>query len=134
MKSFLRLTRILTLLLVASQALAVNIITTNKLCPAAPLAVRTINALPRAYPKDWTMVVVCAEGEWQYIQRKADAMNTNHAFTNFEHKTTIVRGDIFLNPEIGRPPGFILLHELGHIDCACNDENKAEKFANQHYK
>ena len=27
----------------------------------------------------------------------------------------------------------ILLHELGHIDCACNDENRADKFADQHY-
>ena len=112
---------------------AVNVLTTNKLCPASVLAVQTINSLPVAYPKDWTIVIACSDAEWNFLQRKADAFDTHHAFTNFKGKMTIVRGDIFLNPEMGRSPAFILLHELGHIDCACNDENRADKFADQHY-
>ena len=128
-----RLSCILTLLIAAIPASAANVFTTSKSCAALPIAVQTINQLPAAYPKDWTIVIACSDAEWNFLQRKADAFDTHHAFTNFKGKMTVVRGDIFLNPEMGRSPAFILLHELGHIDCACNDENRADKFADQHY-
>jgi hypothetical protein len=129
-KSFLRLSCILASLFVAGHASAVSVATTRKACSALPIAVRVINALPTAYPKDWTIVVACSEMDWQYLQCKGDAHDTNHAFTNLKGKITVVRGDMFLNPEMGRPPRMVLLHELGHITCNCGDEGKAEGFAN----
>ena len=129
-----RLYLIIALFTAAIPVHAVNVATTDKFCAELPLAVQTINALPVAYPKDWTIVIACSDGTWNYLQRKADAVDTHHAFTNYAGKMTVVRGSIFLNPEMGRTPAFILLHELGHIDCACNDESRAERFAQQHYK
>jgi hypothetical protein len=121
-------------LAMVSQAHAVSVFTTNKTCAALPVAVQTINALPTAYPKNWTIVIACSDAEWEYMQRKGDAHDTNHAFTNLKGKTTVVRGSIFTSPEMGRPARLTLLHELGHITCNCGDEGKAEGFATQHYK
>jgi hypothetical protein len=75
------------------------------------------------------VVVACSDSDWHYLQRKADAMGTNHAFTNVKGKTTVVRGELFLNPLIGRSVRLILLHELGHITCQCGNEATAERFA-----
>jgi hypothetical protein len=114
-------------------ASAVNVYSTSKACAALPLAVQTINSLPTAYPKDWSIVVACSDSDWKYLQRKGDAFDTNHAFTNLKGKMTVVRGDVLLNPPMGRPAKLILLHELGHITCQCGDEDKAEGFAQRWY-
>ena len=134
MKSFFRLLYILALLCVVIRAHAVSVVATSKSCAALPVAVQTINQLPIAYPKDWTVVVACPDSDWKYLQRKADAQGTNHAFTNVKGKTTVIRGELFLNPPIGRAARLILLHELGHIACQCGNEDTAENFAQKLYK
>jgi hypothetical protein len=114
---------------VGSRAHAASVFATSKSCAGVPLAVQTISQLPIAYPKDWTVVVACSDSDWQYLQRKADAMSTKHAFTNVRGKTTVIRGELFLNPLIGRSVRLMLLHELGHIACQCWNEDTAEHFA-----
>ena len=134
MKSLLWLFCILAQLCVVIRAHAVNVVATGKSCAELPVAVQTINRLPTAYPRDWTVVIVCSDSDWHYLQRKADALGTKDAFTNIKGKTTVIRGKLFLNPPISRPARLVLLHELGHITCQCGNEDRAENFAQKHYK
>jgi hypothetical protein len=62
--------------------------TANKVCPALTPAIQVINALPATYPKNWTIVVVCTQGEWEFLQRKDDAQKTNRAFTKRSKRRT----------------------------------------------
>jgi hypothetical protein len=133
-KSFFRLWCILAPLCVVGRAYAVSVLITSKSCAALPAAVQIINHLPTAYPRDWTVVITCSDSDWHYLQRKADAFGTIDAFTNIKGKTTVIRGEIFLNPRIGRSARVVLLHELGHITCQCGDEDTAEEFAQKLYK
>jgi hypothetical protein len=133
-KNLFRLLCSIPLLFVGSHANAIKLLTTNEACPPQPAAYEVIRSLPVAYPKDWTIVVTCTESEWQYVRRKADAMQTNNAFTNLEHRITIIHGQIFLDPPQFRPAQLILLHELGHITCRCDSEDKAEDWARKLYK
>lgn len=134
MKSFFRLLCILAPLSVVGRAHVVNVLITSKSCAALPVAVQIINHLPTPYPRDWTVVIACSDSDWHYLQRKADALGTSDAFTNIKGKTTVIRGELFLNPPIGRPARLVLLHELGHITCQCGNEDTAENFAQKLYK
>ena len=134
MKNLIRLGCSIPLLFLASHVHALSVLTTNKICPVQAVAVETINSIPTAYPKDWTIVVTCSDGDWLFLQRKADAMQTDHAFTNLKAKITVIRGDVFLNPPQFRPARLILLHELGHIACRCGNEDRAEDWAQKLYK
>ena len=81
------------------------------------------------FPPGWTIVVACSDIAWQVLRSHADAIDTNHAFTNMKGHLTVINSAIFRSPEVGRPPQRILAHELGHIRCGCDDERKAEKYA-----
>ncbi len=81
------------------------------------------------FPPGWRIVVACSDIAWQVLRRHADAIDTNHAFTNMNGHVPVINGAIFLSPEVGRPPQRILAHELGHIRCSCGDEREAEKYA-----
>jgi hypothetical protein len=133
-KSFFRLLWILAPLCVVGRAHAVSVLITRKSCAALPVAVHIINHLPTAYPRDWTVVIACSDSDWHYLQGEADAFGTRDAFTNIKGKTTVIRGELFLNPPIGRPAPLVLLHELGHITCQCGNEDTAENFAQKLYK
>jgi hypothetical protein len=133
-KNLIRLTCSITLLLSASHLLANGVLVSREKCPAQPLALETIYSLGSAYPKDWTIVVACSDADWEFLQRKADAFETDHAFTNFQGKITVIRGEVFLNPPQFRPARLILLHELGHIVCHCDSEDRAEDWARKHYR
>jgi hypothetical protein len=133
-KSFLWLFSMLAPLCVVIRAHSVSVVTTSKSCAALPVAVQTINHLPTAYPRDWTVVIACSDSDWHYLQRRADALGTRDAFTNIKGKTTFIRGELFSNPPIGRPARLVLLHELGHITCRCGNEDMAENFAQKLYK
>lgn len=134
MKNLIRLGCSITLLFVASRVRGDNILVSSKKCPVQTAAVQTIRSLPSPYPEDWTIVVTCSDGDWEFLQRKADALQTDRAFTNLKAKITVVRGEMFLNPFPFRPPRLILLHELGHITCQCANEEKAEEWARKHYR
>ena len=100
---------------------------TDKTCPAAKPAVTEIDRIP--FPQGWTVVIACNEIQWDLLQRNADTQETKHAFTNLNGRVTVVRGAMFLRPMATRPVHQVLLHEIGHIQCACNDESKAEGWA-----
>jgi hypothetical protein len=133
-KNLIRLSCSIALLFFCSHAHAVHVLITRKPCPVQAVAVEAITSLPVVYPADWTIVVTCSDGDWIYLQRKADAMSTDRAFTNLERKITVIRGEVFSNPPLFRPARLILLHELGHITCHCADENKAEDWAWKSFK
>lgn len=111
----------------------VSIWATDKACPAITPAVFEVGRVP--FPRGWTVIVACNDLQWDMLRRKAGALGTQHAFTNLRARITIVRGAIFLRgvePLRGveaRTAHRILLHEIGHIRCACDDEAKAEAWA-----
>lgn len=106
---------------------AVNIWATDKACPAMKPAAVEIGRAP--FPQGWTVLVACNEVQWVMLQRKADAQGTRHAFTNVKNRITVVRGTIFLSSPGDRSARRVLLHEIGHIQCNCGDEGKAEAWA-----
>jgi hypothetical protein len=83
------------------------------------------------YPHDWTIVVACNDIVWQRLQRKADVQRTNTAFTYIQHGITVLNGLMYLEiPLRGtdhRTPRLVLKHELGHIICGCDDEERADR-------
>ena len=105
----------------------VKIWASDKTCPAIKPAVVEVGRVP--FPQGWTLLVACNEVQWVMLQRKADAQGTHYAFTNVKGRITVVRGAIFLRGVEGRIAHRILLHEIGHIRCDCDDEAKAEAWA-----
>jgi hypothetical protein len=84
------------------------------------------------YPRDWTIVVACNQVVWDELRQKADALQTETAFTNLEHRLTVVNGEIFretlpLSRSAHGTPLLVLKHEAGHIRCKCADENAADQ-------
>ena len=90
--------------------------------------IRDLQTVP--YPANWTIVVVCDQVAWEQTRRKADALQTNTAFTNLRNRITVINGDIYraVLPLQGthRNPRTILQHEAGHIICNCDNENTAD--------
>jgi hypothetical protein len=113
-----------------AEAAAVKVWATDNACPALKPAVEEIARVP--FPDIWTVVIACNDMKWEMLQRKADAQATNNAFTNVEGRITVVRGGLFLRNTVGRPAHRVLLHEIGHIQCNCGDEGKAERWALDH--
>ena len=106
---------------------AIKIWATDKACPAMKSAVFEIARVP--FPPGWTVLIACNDQQWVMLQRKADAFATRRAFTNLRGRITVVRGEIFLSNLGLRSAHRVLLHEIGHIQCRCPDEAKAEAWA-----
>jgi hypothetical protein len=85
------------------------------------------------YPADWKFVVVCTDAEWDMVLRMADIRGTDTAFTVLPKRTTVLRAAMFIHP-LERGYKNTLLHELGHIQCNCMSEDKANEYAyeNEH--
>lgn len=85
------------------------------------------------YPLDWTIVVACNRVAWAELQQKADALQTNTAFTNLDTHITVINGEIYraTTPLLGmhRTPELVLRHEVGHILCGCDGEEAADQAA-----
>ena len=105
----------------------VRVWATDQACAALEPALVEIARV--SFPADRTLVVACHETEWQMLQTKGDAQSTKYAFTNLVGRITVLNGAIFLQNAVSRPAHRILLHEIGHIQCNCGDENKAERWA-----
>ncbi len=121
---------LLTLPTISSIARAkatVKVWATDKVCPCLQVAAEEVAKVP--FPDGWTVVVACNDIHWQMLQRKADALATNNAFTNVDGQITVVNGRLFLRKTVGRSPHQVLLHELGHVLCNCGDEAWAERWA-----
>ncbi len=87
-----------------------------------------------SFPGNWTLLVACNFIAWQNLRRRADALQTNTAFTNLPGHLTVLNGAIYreMPPLKGShflTPASVLKHELGHIICACGDEARANRAA-----
>jgi hypothetical protein len=81
-----------------------------------------------AYPADWSFLVVCTDAEWDTVLRMADIRATDTAFTVLPKRTTVLRAAIFIRT-FERGYKNTLLHELGHVQCNCMSEDKANAYA-----
>jgi Zn-dependent protease len=123
---------VLVLSFSAHAGAVVNIWATDQACPVLKPAAVEIARVP--FPPGWIVLVTCNEVQWVRLQRKADAQGTHYAFTNVDGRITVVRGTIFVRGLDRRSAHRVLLHEIGHIRCDCDDEAKAEAWAaaNEH--
>ena len=85
------------------------------------------------FPGDWTIVVACNKVAWQNLRQKADALQTATAFTNLDHRITVINGEIYretlpLSGTEHETPRLVLKHEAGHILCRCQDESTADRY------
>lgn len=106
---------------------SVKVWATDEACPALDPAISHINRVP--FPDGWTIIIACTDTQWEMLQRKADAQATKHAFTNLKARMTVVHGSMFIEKSVARPARRVLLHEIGHVQCGCNDESRAERWA-----
>ena len=115
------------LLLATSGAYGVAVQTTSRNCgPGLAEASQTISEVP--FPEDWRVVLACDAPTWDYLRRKADALETRTAFTNLRGRITVVNWELFARPNVVRPAKRVLWHELGHIRCGCRDENRVAEY------
>ena len=80
------------------------------------------------YPADWSFLLACTDAEWDAILRRADIRGTDTAFTILPKRTTVLRAKMFIQP-LERGYKNTLWHELGHIQCNCMSEDKANTYA-----
>jgi hypothetical protein len=84
------------------------------------------------FPRDWTIVIACNTITWDNLRRKADALQTNTAFTNLQGRITVINAEIYremppLSGTMHRTSKLVLQHEYGHIVCRCSDERRADR-------
>jgi hypothetical protein len=78
-----------------------------------------------AYPPDWKVVVVCNENLWDSLMRQSKVQFiSDYAFTFRPNRVTFIRGKVF-QVTMQYTPEQVLRHELGHILCRCDDEDRA---------
>ncbi|MGH9546060.1 MAG: hypothetical protein ACRD23_12700 [Terriglobales bacterium] len=89
-----------------------------------------VSRLP--YPADWKVVVVCNENMWDTLMRQSKVeFISDYAFTFQSNHVTFIRARVFLEP-MRHTPERVLKHELGHIMCKCDDEDRAWAWAEKH--
>jgi hypothetical protein len=124
---------LLSVLSIASQAQRVYVIGVKRVADCE-FATRPLIADLRElrYPKDWNIWLACSSLVWERLQRNGDAFETNTAFTNLQGHITVLNGEIYremmpLRGTSHRTPRLVLKHELGHIICGCDDEERADR-------
>ena len=80
------------------------------------------------YPSDWNFVLICTDAQWDWALQLADIRGTDTAFTVLSKRTTVLRAAIFIR-SFERGYKNTLWHELGHIECNCMSEDKANEYA-----
>jgi hypothetical protein len=84
------------------------------------------------YPADWKVVVVCNENVWDTLMRQSKVeFISDYAFTLQANHVTFIRGRVFIE-RMRYTPEQTLKHELGHIMCKCDSEDKAWAWAENH--
>lgn len=84
------------------------------------------------YPDGWKIVVVCNENMWDTLMRKSNVEFVSaYAFTFQPNHVTFIRARVFLE-RMRYTPKEVLRHELGHIVCKCDNEDKAWSWAEKH--
>lgn len=83
--------------------------------------------------KPWTWVVVCSEQGWNLIVKTAQQeLGTCCAFSILEKGFTYINGARLTNPLPRLSPGYIIAHEIGHIQTGRTKEDDADKWADRH--
>jgi hypothetical protein len=82
-----------------------------------------LSNLNQIYPHDWRFVIL-EEKAWNSVHNKS----TEIAFTVRALRTTYIR-ESFLTTSTIPELRHVMLHEAGHIACACENEHTAELFA-----
>jgi hypothetical protein len=77
------------------------------------------------FRSDWTVVIACTSLAWEGARTKAGRPPTKTAFTSLQAKITVLNGAIFY--DLRGEYRHTLAHELGHIECNCSDEGRAEQ-------
>lgn len=78
------------------------------------------------YPGNWTIGVVCNQSAWNTLIALA-RVRTQTGFTNLQKRTTVINAHKFR--ESRARFRHTLAHELGHVTCQCESEDKAEEVA-----
>ncbi len=81
-----------------------------------------------AYPSNWTVGVVCNQNAWNSLIAFA-RVHTQTGFTNLQKHTTAVNARKFRDSRVRFR--HTLAHELGHVTCQCDSEERAEELANR---
>src|SRR5215471_175911 len=128
-KSFLRLLCILATPCVTCNAATIQAVGV----PVAPatLALAIVNTLD--YPADWH-IYIAGEKQWADLMTKVDH-TSQLSVTDRKQHVTVIRALALADPNATRKyvtAHHVLAHELGHIVCNCNNEWKAENYANSH--
>ena len=129
MKSLQRL--VLAVLIAASAAQAATITAVGIPVKDAAAIVTDLKGLD--YPADWT-IYVAGEKQWSGLMDKVDH-TSQLAVTDRAKRVTVIRALALTDPNVtGKyvTAHHVLAHELGHVQCNCNDEWKAETYANAH--
>lgn len=90
-------------------------------------AAEIVSQLP--YPDEWKVVVVCNEIVWDMLMKQKNVEYlTDYAFTFQPNRVTFIRARVFVE-RMRYTPEQVLRHELGHIMCKCDDEDRAWNWA-----
>lgn len=93
-------------------------------------AAEIVSRLP--YPADWQVVVVCNENLWVMLMRQSHVQFiSDYAFTVQPRRVTFIRSKVF-QEHMRYTPEQVLKHEVGHILCRCDSEDKAWAWADKH--
>jgi hypothetical protein len=79
------------------------------------------------FPSGWTIAIACTPVAWNDSLRKADHPLTTTAFTSIAARITVFNGAIFHDLQTAYQHS--IAHELGHIQCGCREESRAESAA-----
>ncbi len=93
---------------------------------AAPLQVLQVELQTVEFPDGWRFIVTCNPLSWEFARKVAGNPPTDRAFTDRHQHLTVVNATTLRMPR--REYRHILVHELGHVTCDCNDEKTAEVF------
>lgn len=107
-------------------ALALFVLLSTVTVQAATPEDRLLQALGKFTLSNWSIVIV-DEAAWQ----QHHAATTQTAYTDINSRVTHIRESYVENANLA-DLRFTLLHEAGHIDCKCNIEEMADKFARSH--
>jgi hypothetical protein len=79
------------------------------------------------FPSGWRFIGVCNQLSWDFARKVAGSPPTTTAFTDRRHHLTMLNAVMFRLAQ--NEYRHIIVHELGHVNCNCNDEGKVEAFA-----
>ena len=80
-----------------------------------------------SYPAGWTLAITCTPSYWTNAVRSFRNVRSDTAFTHLPARLTVLNGAIF--QQLRPAYRYVIAHELGHIRCDCDDEERANAIA-----